>query len=92
MLSLPWTLRKTSAVVGVLALFGVGLLNHATALMVARCCALSKSYNYRDMGFKALGPRAGNIIQAVMLCYTLGAHLHPVQHCMLLPGTSQHGR
>jgi len=72
MLSLPWTLQKTSAVVGVLALFGIGVLNHYTLLLTARCCVLSKSYNYREMGFKALGQRAGNIIQLVMLFYTLG--------------------
>ena len=75
MLSLPWTLRKTSAVVGVLALIGVGILNHTTLLITARCCVLSKKYTYKEMGQQALGARLGNVIQAVMLCYTLGTRL-----------------
>lgn len=72
LLAQPWTLKRTSLIVGVVTLLVMAALNHWTIFLLAECCDLTGCYTYKDMGQRALGKKGGFFIQCCVLFYALG--------------------
>jgi amino acid permease len=73
LLALPFTFMRSSLVTGALSMAAIALLNGVSMVVLARCCDLSGEFAYKDIGARALGPRAGVAITALMATYTLGS-------------------
>jgi amino acid permease len=73
LLALPYTFMRSSMVTGALSMVVIALLNGASMVLLARCCELSGAFVYKDQAARALGPRTGILITAVMAVYTLGS-------------------
>lgn len=88
--SMPWCLKEATAVTGVLLLALVALLNGFSFVILARCCDLSQTFNYRRMGQLAFGPAAGQVIQLCTFFYTCGScvsYVILVADFLIAPGT-----
>jgi sodium-coupled neutral amino acid transporter 10 len=71
--SMPWCLFQSTVGMGLVLIFTMALLNTLSFVILAECCELAGTFNYRELGRKALGDRAGTFIQSCMLCYTIGS-------------------
>ena len=68
--SMPWVLEESTVLSGLLLLCFCAILNGVSFIILAKCCDLAGTYNYKKMGTLALGPRAGVFIQSCILLYT----------------------
>lgn len=75
MLALPWSLRESSLISGLLILCVMCVLNGVTMVMLAKTCEMARSFNYQVLGTRSMGRRMGVIIQVVMLFYTFSSCL-----------------
>ncbi|KAJ9471492.1 Vacuolar amino acid transporter 2 [Diplonema papillatum] len=73
--SMPWTMKRASVAGGVAICTATCLLNTVSYLLLARCCDLSSSFTYLDIGKKAFGRRFGVAAQTCVLLYSLGSCL-----------------
>ena len=71
--SMPWCLYKASMVGGLALIIFMCVLNSLSFVILAECCELAQTFNYKEMGKKALGERAGVFIQSCCLFYTAGS-------------------
>ena len=51
----------------------MGFLSAASFLLIAKCCDISGTFNYKKMGEQALGSTFGVVIQGCCLWYTTGS-------------------
>ena len=68
--SMPWVLQQSTILSGLLLLCFICVLNGVSFIILAKCCDLAGTYNYKKMGTMALGHRAGVFIQSCILLYT----------------------
>ena len=61
--SMPWVLKQSSIVTGVVLLLFMAGLNGVSFVLLAKCCDLTGSFSYFDMGKMAFGPRFGVLVQ-----------------------------
>ena len=69
--SMPWVLQQSTILSGLLLLCFIRVLNGVSFIILAKCCDLAGTYNYKKMGTMAFGHRAGVFIQnCILLCTT----------------------
>jgi len=73
LLSLPFALKCGSIGVGILILVIVCMLSAYSFNVLAKCCLITNTFTYKEIGAKAFGERSAIWIQLVMIGYTLGS-------------------
>jgi sodium-coupled neutral amino acid transporter 2 len=73
--SMPWCMSKCTIVTGFALMTAMCIVNGISFVMLAYCCELSGTFNYKKMGEMALGgsPRFGKLVQVCVLMYTTGS-------------------
>lgn len=73
LLALPYTFKRSSLIIGAIAMLITCLLNYSAMILIARSCELCGATSYTDLATAALGKRASTLIAAVLSIYTLGS-------------------
>ena len=63
LLTMPWALRESSLVTGLVLISIVGFFNAYSFMLLAKCCDLSGTFSYKEMGARTLGRKWGILIQ-----------------------------
>eukprot|EP01061_Rhynchopus_euleeides_P022649 TRINITY_DN3699_c0_g1_i3.p1 TRINITY_DN3699_c0_g1~~TRINITY_DN3699_c0_g1_i3.p1 ORF type:complete len:540 (+),score=130.84 TRINITY_DN3699_c0_g1_i3:149-1621(+) len=73
--SMPWTMKRASIAGGVMLCAYTCFINSISYHIIARCCDMSGSFTYLDIGNRCFGPRFGIFAQTCVLLYSLGSCL-----------------
>lgn len=73
LLALPYTFKRSSLIIGAIAMLLTGLLNYSAMVLISRSCELSGATSYTELATLSLGKRASALIAAVLSIYTLGS-------------------
>jgi len=73
LLALPYTFKRSSLIIGAVAMLTTGLLNYSAMVLISRSCEISGATSYTDLATLALGKRASTLIAAILSIYTLGS-------------------
>jgi amino acid permease len=73
LLSLPFCIATAGLAPGALALLLTGVLNCASAVLIARCCQLSGAASYMELVGAAFGRAAQARVALLLALYTLGS-------------------
>ena len=73
--SMPWTMKRASLAGGVALCTYTCFINSISYYLLARCCDMSGSFTYLDIGTRCFGASFGIFAQICVLLYSLGSCL-----------------
>eukprot|EP00949_MAST-11_sp_MAST-11-sp1_P003777 g3777.t1 len=71
--SIPWVMKEASIVTGCLFLAMIAVLNAASFILIGYCCELAGTFQYLEIGRRALGKRFGLLSQLIVNAYAVGS-------------------
>eukprot|EP01086_Lenisia_limosa_P007647 TRINITY_DN27713_c0_g1_i1.p1 TRINITY_DN27713_c0_g1~~TRINITY_DN27713_c0_g1_i1.p1 ORF type:complete len:431 (-),score=81.07 TRINITY_DN27713_c0_g1_i1:5-1150(-) len=90
-LSLPFALRCTGIVAGGVAIVFVCMLSIIAVRLLTKCSDRFCIFSYKEIAVKAIGPKAGKLVEAVVMLYATGLCIaFSVLVGDFLPSVSEH--
>jgi len=71
LLSLPFTLKRTGLVTGIVVMLLIAVQNAGTMVLIARCADMARVYTYKGLAVAAFGPRMSRVVAGTLAFYTL---------------------